>query len=126
MGDFIAQIKILGDILALWAIKFVNKNAKKALNLVFWVMFLLACVVKYVFWRYVTSCGGYLGLIDLATLYSFPLSPPQGPFFPGTTVREKGPPGAQLVQLTFVEKPDDGWLWAPGGRNPSRPTETIG
>ena len=30
MGDFIAQNKILGDILVLWAIKFVNKNAKKA------------------------------------------------------------------------------------------------
>ncbi len=35
VGDFVAQIKILGDILALWAIKFVNKNAKKALNSVF-------------------------------------------------------------------------------------------
>ena len=30
MGDFIAQNKILGDILVLWAIKFVNKSAKKA------------------------------------------------------------------------------------------------
>ncbi len=30
MGDFIAQIKNLCDILVLWAIKLVNKNAKKA------------------------------------------------------------------------------------------------
>ena len=50
--DFIAQIKILGDILVLWAINFVDKNAKKAQNSGVCDIFSLAYVVKYVLGRY--------------------------------------------------------------------------
>ena len=65
MSDFIAQIKILGDILVLWAKKMFMKMQRKP-N--FWVLgniFPSAHVVKYVFRRYETSSGQYLGLINL-------------------------------------------------------------
>ena len=68
MGDFIAQIKILSNMLVYWAIKFVYKNAKKAKNSGFGDIFSSAYVVKYAFGRYETSSGLYLGLMDLATL----------------------------------------------------------
>ncbi len=50
MGDFIAQIKILGDILVLWAIKCVNKNAKKAQISVFGRYLFLCLCSKVCFW----------------------------------------------------------------------------
>ncbi len=68
MGDFIAQIKVLGNILVLWAIKFVNKNAKKAHISGFGRYISLGLCSKYVCGRYDTPSGRYLSLIDLGTL----------------------------------------------------------
>ncbi len=50
MGDFIAQNKILGDILVFWAIKFVIKSALKAQILGFGQYFLLSLCSKVRFW----------------------------------------------------------------------------
>ena len=50
MGDFIPQIKILGDILVLRAIKFVSKNAKKAQILGSGRYFPLSLCSKVRFW----------------------------------------------------------------------------
>ena len=50
MGDFISQNKILGDILVLLAIKFANKNAKKAQISGFGRYFSLGLCSKVRFW----------------------------------------------------------------------------
>ena len=50
MGNFITQIKILGDILVIWAIKFVDKNAKKAQISGFGRYFPLSLCSKVRFW----------------------------------------------------------------------------
>ncbi len=57
VGDFITQIKILGDILVLWAIKFVNKMQRKPKIRVSGDIFPSVYVVKYVFGQYETSSG---------------------------------------------------------------------
>ncbi len=69
VGDFIAQIKTLGDILDIWAIKFsLLKMPRKPKFRVLGDFFPSAYVVKYVLGRYETSSRRYLGLVDLATL----------------------------------------------------------
>ncbi len=59
MGDFIAQIGNLGDILDLWAIKFVKKMQRKPKFRVLGDIFSSSYVVKYVLGRYETSSGRY-------------------------------------------------------------------
>ncbi len=49
MGDFIAQIKILGNILVLWAIKIVNRMQRKPKVWVLGDNFFSAYVIKYAF-----------------------------------------------------------------------------
>ena len=70
MGDFIAQIGNLGDILNLWAIKFVNKNALKAQISVFGRYFFLSLCSKVRFWAIWDIKWAIFGLVDLATLSS--------------------------------------------------------
>ncbi len=68
MGDFIAQIKILGDILDRWAIKFVNKNSKKARILGFGRYFFLSLCSKVRFGAILDFKWAIFRLVDVATL----------------------------------------------------------